>query len=136
MASNALQGSEALATMHAGGVLHRDVKPDNILLLTEGGDLMLNDYDVSCTMTDSLSRKDFLVGSPAYRSPRLEEGQFRQYDVHDDWLSLGLTFAYLVKLYDPEKAHTPESKRGVLEALLRLGLPVKFDLQLRKALER
>lgn len=93
-----LQAALALAALHSLGVMHRDIKPDN-MLLSRDGSLLLNDYDVSCTRADLSARSNLRVGTPAFTSPRLEAVSQGQYQFQDDWLSPGLSFAYLVNLY-------------------------------------
>ena len=111
----ALQAVLALAALHALGVMHRDIKPDN-MLLSSGGMLLLNDYDMSCTEADSAARSTLPVGTPAFMSPRLDSVGQGQYQYCDDWLSLGLAFAYLVNLYP-----NPGDSSVKLDALQRLG---------------
>ena len=71
-------------------------EPDN-MLMGHDGTLLLNDYDVSCTTADLSPRSMLQVGTPAFTSPCLES--MGQYQFGDDWLSLGLSFAYLADLY-------------------------------------
>lgn len=104
----------ALAALHDLGVMHRDIKPDN-MLLGQDGTLLLNDYDVSCIRADLPARNNLQVGTPAFISPRLESVVQGQYEFRDDWLSLGLSFARLVMFYP--KSGTCQVK---LDALQRL----------------
>ena len=109
-----LQAALALAALHSLGVMHRDIKPDN-MLLSRDGSLLLTDFDVSCTKADSSARSNLQVGTPAFTSPRLESVGQGQYQFRDDWLSLGLSFARLVMLYPRS-----ESRQVKLDALQRL----------------
>ncbi len=69
------------------------------MLLRHNSSLLLNDFDVSCTTADLPGRSTLQVGTPAFTSPRLEAVSQGQYQFQDDWLSPGLSFAYLVNLY-------------------------------------
>jgi len=109
-----LQAALALAALHALGVLHRDIKPDN-MLLGHDSSLLLNDFDVSCTTVNLPVRSILQVGTPAFTSPRLDAVSQGQYQFQDDWLSLGLSFAYLVNLYSK-----PGGCEVKLDALQRL----------------
>jgi len=70
-------------------VLHRDVKPSNMILLH--GQLLLNDFDICCSMDDAVATGQLTVGTPDYRSPKLT-GKWRE---RDDWLGLVLAFLSL-----------------------------------------
>jgi serine/threonine-protein kinase len=69
---------EALAAAHARGVIHRDVKPDNVMLETsgQGARVVLTDFGVAhITGLESMTATGAMVGSPAYMSPEQSRGQ-------------------------------------------------------------
>ena len=69
MARIGLQMLDALAAAHAAGVLHRDVKPANVLIC-ENGRAVLTDFGVASVAGDaSLTATGQLIGSPAYLAP-------------------------------------------------------------------
>ena len=119
----------ALAALHALRVMHRDIKPDN-LLLSCCGMLLLNDYDVSCTEADSAARSMRQVGTSAFRSPRLDSVSHGQYQYCDDWLSLGLAFADLVNLYPSDGDSSVK-----LDALHKLGQQAWCPARMAQALQ-
>lgn len=70
--------AEALAVAHQRGVVHRDVKPDNVMIETAGGSarVVLTDFGVAhITGMETMTATGALVGSPAYMSPEQSRGQ-------------------------------------------------------------
>lgn len=63
----------ALGHLHARGLLHRDVKPDNILVEADGS-ARLVDYDLSGTVQESRSAP-LQIGTPAFQSPEARRGE-------------------------------------------------------------
>ena len=89
-----MQAVCALTCLHGCGVLHRDIKPDSMLAHDTLG-MVINDYDVSCDLSDLAARSKLQVGSLGFRSPGLHGLAIGRYDVRYDWLALGLSFAQL-----------------------------------------
>jgi eukaryotic-like serine/threonine-protein kinase len=68
----ALPLAEALATAHARGIVHRDVKPDNVMIEHNGDSsrVVITDFGVAhITGMETMTASGALVGSPAYMSP-------------------------------------------------------------------
>jgi serine/threonine-protein kinase len=73
----ALPLTEALAAAHQHGVVHRDVKPDNVMIerLGDGSRVVLTDFGVAhITGMETMTATGALVGSPAYMSPEQSRG--------------------------------------------------------------
>ncbi len=85
---------QAVTGLHMAAVLHRDVKPENMLIIN--GDLFLNDFDVSCLADTSDATLRSRVGTEDFRSPLWQTG--KQYKAVDDLASLVLSFAWLLNM--------------------------------------
>ncbi|GIV18050.1 MAG: hypothetical protein KatS3mg022_3485 [Armatimonadota bacterium] len=84
-----LQVARALDYAHKQGVVHRDVKPDNIVV-TEEGLVKLTDFGIARAANDLLrTQRGMLMGSPAYMSPEQILGE--TVDHRTDIFSLGVT---------------------------------------------
>jgi serine/threonine protein kinase len=83
------QAAAALAAAHESGIVHRDVKPSNILVAAEG-QVKLSDFGIARAEADaSLTQTGLVTGSPAYLAPEVASGQFAT-AAADVW-SLGAT---------------------------------------------
>ncbi|WP_182904701.1 serine/threonine-protein kinase [Microbispora sp. H13382] len=95
-------GSQVLAALrvaHANGVLHRDVKPDNVLLADDGR-VVLTDFGIAAMEDDSpVTRTGMLIGTPAFIAPERAAG--RQAQRASDLWSLGVTLFMAVEGRSP-----------------------------------
>jgi serine/threonine-protein kinase len=85
------QAASALAAAHAKGVIHRDVKPDNMYLVGEPGDpyeLKVLDFGFSKLQTSELTAAGSVLGTPTYMAP--EQALAETVDERSDVYALGM----------------------------------------------
>lgn len=96
--------AEALAEVHAAGLVHRDVKPGNILLALDGPRLI--DFGIArSTGATALTASGVVIGSPGYLSP--EQARAGDIGPPSDVFSLGCVLAYAVTGRRPYGTGTP-----------------------------
>jgi len=134
--------ARALDYAHRQGVIHRDVKPAN-LLLDRQGRVYVTDFGVARAtgISAPLTLPGIVVGTPAYMSP--EQARGTEADARSDIYSLGATLYELVAGVPPFGGPDP---RAVLEAVigreparpraLRPGLSRNVEAVLQKAMDR
>jgi len=113
---NARQGAlivrsvaDALAYAHADGILHRDVKPSNIML-SKDGKVYLTDFGLAriAAAGESTLSGDMLLGTPQYISPEQAKG-IKDLDRRTDIYSFGIVLYEMVVGRVPYNADTPFS---------------------------
>jgi eukaryotic-like serine/threonine-protein kinase len=108
-----MQAAAGLAAAHAQGLVHRDVKPSNILLEESVDRAVLTDFGLARTMDDaSLTQTGVLAGTPHYMSPEQATGE--AIDHRSDLFSLGAV------LYFMATGHPPFRADGALAVLHRI----------------
>jgi serine/threonine protein kinase len=109
----------ALAHAHAQGVVHRDIKPDN-LLLDKQGKVHLIDFGVARFFDDqTLTYTGQIVGTPIYMSPEQITGQ-KTIDGRTDIYSLGLVLCELLTLRPPVES---TSRENVFRSIITKAMP-------------
>ena len=108
-----LQAASGLAAAHAQGLVHRDVKPANILLETSVERVMLTDFGLARAVDDAtLTRTGIIAGTPQYMSPEQANGD--AVDPRSDLFSLGSVLYAMCTARPPFRA---DSTFGVLRRI-------------------
>ena len=104
-----LQLIDALKVAHGEGIVHRDVKPDNVMI-SAAGRVVLTDFGLAAWNGESaLSSSGRIIGSPAYIPP--ERAKAGPVGPESDLWSLGAT------LYAAVQGHPPYDRKGYIKIL-------------------
>lgn len=140
-----IQAAKALASAHTSGVIHRDVKPAN-LMLTEDSRVKLTDFGIATAvrgrkLPQAASGAPTPAGTLGYMSPEQARGE--PVDARSDLFSLGAVLYEMAVGRRPFRGNTPEA---VLEALLHQeperpralnpALPAELERIILRALEK
>lgn len=137
--------ARALDTAHDRGLVHRDVKPGNVMIRTDGSPVILDFGLATDTSSDgaTLTQSGDVFGTPAYMAPEQIRGEHRLIDRRTDTYALGVMLFEALTLQRPFDAPTRE---GLFHAVLtgvpprasKLGQQVSLDLEavLDRAIEK
>ena len=101
----AIKIAEALKAAHANGIIHRDIKPQNIMV-TQQGDVKVTDFGIAKAATSStITQQGEALGSVHYFSPEQARGSF--VDARSDLYSLGITMYEMITKQLPFTGDTP-----------------------------
>jgi len=135
--------AEALAYAHARGIIHRDIKPGNVLL--QSGHALVADFGIARALGDEgevLTKTGLAVGTPQYMAPEQATGE-REVDGRADIYALG---AVMYEMLAGEPPFTGPTARAIITRSLteaprslttsRTGFPVSVNSAVMKALAK
>lgn len=139
-ASVVRQAAEGLHQAHSKGIIHRDVKPGN-LMLSPGGEIKITDFGIARPGASDLTRTGQLLGTPHYMAPEQVTGE--TVDARADVFALGVV---LYELLTGEKPFSGDTLTAVSYRLintdpppasaLRPSVPEDLERIVRKALAK
>ncbi|MEN8720518.1 MAG: serine/threonine-protein kinase [Oceanococcaceae bacterium] len=103
---------DALACAHEQAIVHRDIKPDNVMFTAEG-EPVLTDFGIAKSVTEAagITKTGMTVGTPAYISP--EQARGKTIDARTDLYALG------VMLYEMLTGHVPFRGADALSTIMK-----------------
>ncbi|WP_318945190.1 serine/threonine-protein kinase [Marinobacter sp.] len=105
--------ADALAYAHQQKIVHRDIKPGNLIYDAKSGQLKITDFGIAKITDDSRTRTGSVMGSPLYMSPEQLKGQ--KVTGASDLYSLGVT---LYKLVSGETPHSGDTLANLTYQIL------------------
>ncbi len=134
------QVAAGLASVHRAGLVHRDVKPDNIMVLKDMA-VKLSDFGVAKLPNSSLTQAGELWGTLQYMSPEQVQGRL-DIDGKSDIFSLGIVLFEMLTCKRPFDGFGAEVIQSIIEgraprvSTVRPEIPEVFDFIVARALAK
>lgn len=126
-----IQVCDALNYAHDKGVVHRDIKPGNIMVL-KNGQVKVTDFGIARVTASSKTRTGEIKGTPLFMSP--EQFSSSKVDGRSDIFSLGIVFYWLLTKQLPFRANSLTSLMYQITKV-KHEPPTKYNPRIHKAME-
>ncbi|GET41262.1 hybrid sensor histidine kinase/response regulator [Microseira wollei] len=106
----AIQLADAIGQLHQNNIIHKDIKPDNIVINLETNSVKIIDFGMATRLakeTERISNPNLIEGTLAYISPEQTGRMNRDIDYRTDFYSLGVTFYEMLTVTLPFTAKDP-----------------------------
>ncbi len=133
----AIKLARAAATLHRAGIVHRDIKPDNVIL-ERGESLKLIDFGVVRISGMEDSPAEDIPGTPAYMAPEMFDGEGgnEATDVYALGVTMFRAFSGEFPYGNPDATSPPRRERPVALSALRPDLPAWLEAALGRAIAK
>jgi len=133
----AIKLARAAATLHRAGIVHRDIKPDNVIL-ERGESLKLIDFGVVRISGMEDSPAEDIPGTPAYMAPEMFDGEGgnEATDVYALGVTMFRAFSGEFPYGNPDATSPPRRERPIALSALRPDLPAWLEAALGRAIAK
>jgi predicted ATPase/class 3 adenylate cyclase len=141
-----VQLAETLASVHAAGIIHKDIKPSNVIVAPDGEAVRLTDFGIAVRLARALSHQvspGLLEGTLAYMAPEQTGRMNRAVDRRSDLYSLGATLYELLTGASPfvsddplEVVHQHVARAPVPVAAARPAVPAVVSDVVQRLLQK
>ena len=115
--------TDAISFAHSKGIIHRDIKPDNVMIGPHGA-IYVVDWGLACDVNESIN--DPFAGSPSFMAPEMAHGEENRISYYSDIYLLGANLYFLLTGCPP---HAGKSSKQCLESARDNTIPhTPFDL--------